>query len=101
MKDGEDALDGLLVPLQADGGVACSVAPKAGYPMITIPIGVNAVELPFGLGIINKALRENLLVKYGSAIEDLVRGRKRPNFLNLDTDNYTYVGHSPKKIGKL
>jgi amidase len=92
MKEGEDALDGLLVPLQADGGVACSVAAKAGYPMITIPIGVNAVGLPFGLGIINSALRENLLVKYGSAIEDLVRGRKRPNFLNLDADNYTYVG---------
>jgi amidase len=101
MKDGEDALDGLLVPLQVDGGVACSVAAKAGYPMITIPIGVNAVGLPFGLGIINKAWRENLLVKYGSAIEDLVHGRKRPNFLNLDADNYPYVGHSPEETRKL
>lgn len=101
LKDGGGALDGLLVPLQADGGVACSVAAKAGYPMITIPIGVNAVGLPFGLGIINTAQRENLLVKYGSAIEDLVAGRTRPTFLNLHADNYTYVGRSPEKTGRL
>ena len=90
-----------LCPCKPMEVVACSVAAKAGYPMTTIPIGVNAVGLPFRLGIINKALRENLLVKYGSAIEDLVRGRKRPKFLNLDTDNYTYVSHSPEKTGKL
>jgi len=28
MRHGEDELDGLLVPLQAEGGVACSVAEK-------------------------------------------------------------------------
>jgi amidase len=101
MAHGGDGLDGLLVPLQADGGVACSVAAKAGYPMITIPIGVNAIGVPFGLGIINTAWKENLLVKYGSAIEDLVGSRKRPTFLNFDADNYTYVGKSPEKTGKL
>jgi amidase len=91
IKDGEGVLDGLLVPLQADGGVARSVAAKAGYPMITIP---------FGLGIINKAWRQKLLVKYGSAIEHLVGGRKRSTFLNLDAGNYPYVGRSPEKTGK-
>jgi amidase len=90
-------LDGLLVPLQADGGVACSLAAKAGYPMITIPVGVNDIGVPFGLGIIQTAWKENLLVKYGSAIEDLVGPRKRPTFRNLHADNYTYVGVPPKK----
>ena len=40
MKQGEVTLDGLLVPIQSEGGVACQVAAKAGYPMITIPFGV-------------------------------------------------------------
>jgi amidase len=95
--DNNNTLDGLLVPLQAEGGVACSLAAKAGYPMITIPVGVNEIGVPFGLGIIQTAWKENLLVKYGSAIEDLVGPRKRPTFRNLDADNYTYVGVPPKK----
>jgi amidase len=85
-------LDGLLVPLQADGGVACSLAAKAGYPMITVPIGINNTGLPFGIGIIRTALKEHLLVRYGSTIEDLVGGRRLPQFLNLEADNYPYVG---------
>ncbi|KAI1419879.1 amidase signature domain-containing protein [Xylaria sp. FL1777] len=88
-------LDGLLVPVQAEGGVACSVAAKAGYPMITIPVGVNDDGVPFGMGIIQKAWKENKLVKFGSAIEDLVRHRPRPTFLNFDANNYTYVGNPP------
>ncbi|KAI1313122.1 amidase signature domain-containing protein [Xylaria venustula] len=95
MRYGDDELDGLLVPVQAEGGVACSVAAKAGYPMITIPVGVNDNGVPFGMGIIQTAWKENELVRYGSAIEDLVRYRPRPTFLNLDADNYTYVGNPP------
>ncbi|KAI0903826.1 amidase signature domain-containing protein [Ustulina deusta] len=96
MVHGESELDGLLVPIQAEGGVATSVAAKAGYPMITIPVGVNDDGVPFGMGIIQKAWKENKLIKYGSAIEDLVRHRPLPTFLNFDADNYTYVGNPPK-----
>ena len=101
MRDGEGELDGLLVPLQAEGGVACSVAAKAGYPMITIPVGTNDVGVPFGIGIIQTAWKENLLVRYGSAIEDLIGHRHRPTFLNFDAENYTYVGNPLKKPAKL
>ncbi|KEF62740.1 uncharacterized protein A1O9_00713 [Exophiala aquamarina CBS 119918] len=45
----EGILDGLLVPISVDGGVSCSIAAKAGYPMITIPIGVGGDGLPFGI----------------------------------------------------
>ncbi|KAK5630596.1 hypothetical protein RRF57_006311 [Xylaria bambusicola] len=95
MTHGKDELDGLLVPIQAEGGAACSVAAKAGYPMITIPVGVDDNDVPFGIGIIQKAWKEAKLVKYGSAIEDLIRNRPQPKFLNLDADNYTYVGNPP------
>lgn len=88
-------LDGILVPVQAERGVACSVAAKAGYPMITIPVGVDEDGVPFGIGIIQKAWREAGLVKFGSAIDDLVHHRPQPKFLNFDADNYTYVGSPP------
>lgn len=97
MIHGESELDGLLVPVQAEGGVACSVAAKAGYPMITIPVGVNENGVPFGIGIIQTAWKENKLVRYGSAIEDLVRHRPRPTFLNFNATNYMYVGNPPKE----
>jgi amidase len=79
-----DNLDGLLVPLQANGGAAFSVAAKAGYPMITVPVGINNIGLPFGIGIIQTAFKEHLLVRYGSAIQDLVGRRMLPRFLNLE-----------------
>jgi len=96
-----DNLDGLLVPLQADGGVACSVAAKAGYPMITVPVSINNIGVPFGIGIIQTAFKEHLLVRYGSAIEDLVGRRMRPRFLNLEADNYPYIGAPPEKASLL
>jgi amidase len=97
----EGNLDGLLVPLQADVGVACSVAAKAGYPMISIPIGIDGEGIPFGIGIIQSAWNEHLLVKYGSAIEDLVRGRTLPRFLTFDAQNYPYIGTAPERMPKI
>ncbi|KAK0386106.1 hypothetical protein NLU13_5943 [Sarocladium strictum] len=94
-------LDCLLVPLQADGGVACSVAAKAGYPMVTVPVGVSDCGVPFGLGLIQTAWKEESLIRYGSAIEDLMqRPRARPKFLNFDADNYPLIGSPPSKTGE-
>lgn len=48
--------------------------------MITFPAGINNNAMPYGLGIMNTAWSEPLLVKWGSAIEDLLRtkGTVRP-----------------------
>ncbi|EDN10015.1 predicted protein [Histoplasma mississippiense (nom. inval.)] len=96
-KDGNQ-LDGLLVPLQADGGVACQVAAKAGYPMITIPVGIATGEndIPFGIGMIQTAWREDKLIRYGSVIEDLLALKAKPTFKNIDADNYMYIGTPAK-----
>lgn len=40
--------------------------------MITLPVGLKPQGIPFGLSIINTAWSEASLVKYGSAIEDLL-----------------------------
>jgi amidase len=41
------------------------------------------------------ARREDLLVRFGSAIEDLICGRTEATFINFNADNYMYVGVKP------
>lgn len=62
--------------------------------MISIPVGCDNERVPVGLAIINSAWKDHLLIKFGSAIEDLVQGRSRPTFRNMDAENYLYVGGS-------
>ncbi|MCJ1400618.1 hypothetical protein MMC11_003825 [Xylographa trunciseda] len=63
-------LDALLVP--PDVGQTYQIAAQAGYPMITVPAGVNEVShMPFGLALMHTAFSEATLIKYASAIEDL------------------------------
>ncbi|KAJ2981359.1 hypothetical protein NUW58_g527 [Xylaria curta] len=95
-----EPLDGLLVPVQADQGVAMQIAAQAGYPMITIPVDVGDDDVPFGLAIIQTAFGEDKLVKHGAAIEAVVGGRPRPTFRNIHADNWMYVGVPPKETGQ-
>jgi amidase len=63
-------LDALLVP--PDVGQSYQIAAQAGYPVITIPAGVHSYSgMPFGLALMQTAWREDALVKWASAIEDL------------------------------
>ncbi|KAK5137022.1 hypothetical protein LTR08_001031 [Meristemomyces frigidus] len=63
-------LDALLVP--PDVGQTYQIAAQAGYPMITIPAGIDSSSgMPFGLALMQSAWREDALVKWASAIEDL------------------------------
>lgn len=66
-------LAGLLVP--TDVGQSYQIAAQAGYPVVTIPVpgGVHSASgMPFGLGIMQTAWGEAELVKWASAIEDLL-----------------------------
>ncbi|ODV84779.1 hypothetical protein CANARDRAFT_200305 [[Candida] arabinofermentans NRRL YB-2248] len=72
-------LDGLIVPTSVS--VTYQQAAMAGYPVINIPIGIREdTARPFGLSIMQTAYGEPQLIKYGSAIEDLVKGRETPKF---------------------
>ena len=42
--------------------------------MICIPIGVDSNGLPFSLSLQHTAWKEDVLIRWASAIEDLVRG---------------------------
>jgi len=70
MGPGGTLLDALLVP--PDVGQTYQIAAQAGYPMITLPAGVNSdTGMPFGLALMQTAFAEDKLVKWASAIEDL------------------------------
>nr|POE93030.1 putative amidase [Quercus suber] len=71
-------VDALLVP--PDVGQTYQVAAQAGYPMITIPAGVHtSTGMPFGLALMQTAWREDALVKWASAIEDLQLASDSPH----------------------
>ena len=69
-------LDGLLAP--PDVGQSYQIAAQAGYPVVTVPAGINEVSrMPYGLSIMGTAWSEGSLIKWASAIEDLQK--------NMDT----------------
>lgn len=84
MHEGEK-LNGLLVPPAV--GQSYQQAAQAGYPAVTLPVGVSSDSgMPFGIAILQTAWAEDELVKWASAIEDLQRseetggGRTRPTW---------------------
>lgn len=85
-------LSGLLVP--SDVGQAYQIAAQAGFPMITIPAGIQSdIAMPFGLGIMNTAWAEAELFKWASAIEDLQRTSGTPYKRTLPRW-YNYLGRN-------
>ncbi|KAI1792237.1 amidase signature domain-containing protein [Ganoderma leucocontextum] len=77
-------LAGLLVPPQV--AQAPQIAAQAGYPVITLPAGLDAESgMPFGLGIMQTAWGEAELVRWASAIEDLQRTSGTPYKRQLPT----------------
>ncbi|KAI9932470.1 hypothetical protein ASPWEDRAFT_22247 [Aspergillus wentii DTO 134E9] len=77
LKYGNRQLDGLLVP--PDVAQSVQIPAQAGYPVVTIPAGVNKVSgMPYGLAIFQTAFAEPSLVKYASAIEDVQRVTNTP-----------------------
>ncbi|KAF2657634.1 amidase signature enzyme [Lophiostoma macrostomum CBS 122681] len=97
-KTREEGIDGALrhvtkdgVEIQLDSLILCDwrlvgqqIAAQAGYPTITLPIGVDKDGMPIGLTLQQTAWKEGPLIKWGSAIEDvrndLVGGRSLPTY---------------------
>jgi amidase len=80
-------LDALLVP--PDVGQTYQIAAQAGYPMITVPAGTHSdTGMPFGLALMQTAWGEAELVKWGSAIEDLILSEGREKGLGRMLPNW-------------
>lgn len=67
------------------------LTPFVGYPIITIPIGTDTDGLPVSLSFQHTAWQERTLIKWASAIEDLileVQGwRPTPQYRNFHSKN--------------
>ncbi|KAF2762622.1 glutamyl-tRNA amidotransferase subunit A [Pseudovirgaria hyperparasitica] len=93
LANGGRRVDALLVPPSV--GQTYQAAAQAGYPMLTLPVGVNSDSgVPFGLGLMVSAWEEEKLVRWGSAIEDLIRsdeeqrwGRRLPRWFEYRARN--------------
>lgn len=89
-------LTALLAPSHV--GQAAQIAAQAGYPMMTIPVAENKeTGMPFGLSLMGTAWSEATLIKYASAIEDLLissrskNGRTSPRFLDYRKRNIPLI----------
>lgn len=73
----KDNLDALVGPTT---GAAWSIAAVAGYPSITVPLGLRENSLT-GMLFFGRAWSEPQLIKYAYAFEQKTKGRVAPQFL--------------------
>lgn len=63
----------------------------SGYPIICIPIGLDAFGIPVSLSLLHSAWKEGPLIKWASAIEDLLNEnlgwRPTPQYRNHMSKN--------------
>ncbi|GAB7352243.1 hypothetical protein MBLNU459_g2714t1 [Dothideomycetes sp. NU459] len=87
-------------------GAGQQIAAQAAYPVMTIPVGLDPDGMPVGLNLQHTAWREGTLIKWASAIEDLLKDeigpRAPPRFKehlvkNCPIENeYRYPGAPPR-----
>ena len=65
---------------QVSGAGAGGLAAVAGYPHLTVPMGM-VMGLPVGISIIGPAWSEARLIGYGYAYEQAAKAREKPQFL--------------------
>ncbi|KAF7330196.1 Amidase family protein [Mycena venus] len=80
-------LDALLIPSD-DRGAGTNIPAQAGYPIITVPIGIDEWHTPFGLSFVGTAFSEPTLIKLASAAQDAFGNRRvKPTFYEYNATN--------------
>ncbi|RAL13925.1 amidase family protein [Aspergillus homomorphus CBS 101889] len=84
LRHGGRNITALLAP--PDFPPAVEIAAQAGYPVVTVPAGINKEShMPYGLALFGTAYSEATLIKYASAIEDLQQSSQTPWKRSLPT----------------
>ena len=73
----KDKLDALVAPTS---GATWSIAAVAGYPYITVPVGLRD-NTPSGMAFFGRPFSEAQLIKYAYAFEQKTKGRVLPQLL--------------------
>lgn len=55
-----------------------SLAPHSGYPSMTVPIGIDEVNIPIGSYLLGNEFEEDKLLSVGKVVEDVIKGRINP-----------------------
>ncbi|KAG0167706.1 hypothetical protein DFQ28_005788 [Apophysomyces sp. BC1034] len=90
-KEGIDAalknynVSALLAPSD-NWSMTTQISAQAGYPIVTVPAGHDPWGVPFGISLWGTAYSESTLIKLGSAIDDALRRRQPPQFLDYETE---------------
>ncbi|KAJ6468310.1 amidase signature domain-containing protein [Mycena sanguinolenta] len=80
-------LDALLIPSD-DNSAGTNIPAQAGYPIITVPIGIDEWHTPFGLSFVGTAFSEATLIKLASAAQDALGNRRvKPTFYEYNATN--------------
>lgn len=92
---------GILDLFFTSAGIDVLIAPTqiyaaAGYPAMTVPIGVSTVGEPQGVPLIGKRLGEPDLLTVGYAIEGATRAREAPN-LKATLATFKRLNHATPK----
>ena len=100
---GKETLDALLFCDVKAGGI--QIAAQAGYPVMTIPIGLDPDGMPVPLTLQHTAWQEDKLIKWASAIEDLLNHYNEEHEIpsterwqRLGRIPPTYMNHLKKNI---
>ncbi|KAJ4543015.1 hypothetical protein HRR80_001930 [Exophiala dermatitidis] len=101
-EDGQP-LDALLFCDVKAGGI--QIAAQAGYPVMTMPIGLDPDGMPLPLTLQHTAWQEDKLVKWASAIEDLLKAHNEQQSTPVSSRSArlgrippTYKNHLRKNI---
>jgi amidase len=82
----EDGIDSLLAKHKLDAlvaptsGATWSIAAVAGYPYISVPVGLRE-NTASGMAFFGRAFSEPMLIKYAYAFEQKTKGRVTPQLL--------------------
>jgi amidase len=75
---GKDKLDAIVGPTS---GATWSIAAVAGYPYITVPVGLRD-NTAAGMAFFGRAWSEPALIRYAYAFEQKTKGRVTPQFIS-------------------
>ncbi|HUR98671.1 MAG TPA: amidase [Pyrinomonadaceae bacterium] len=82
----EDGIDAIMAKDNVDAlvgpttGASWSIAAVAGYPYITVPVGLRESSA-MGMSFFGKAFTEPILIKYAYAFEQRTKARVTPQFI--------------------
>lgn len=77
LKHGNETLDALLFCDIKKGGI--QIAAQAGYPVSTQPVGLDPDGMPVPLVVIQSKWQDDKLIRWASAIEDLLLHHNEQN----------------------